>query len=386
MALAAAARRSLASRLSGRLHPVHPHLLTSHCSGADVTPSPPLHPASALFRLPHFSLPQSPGTTAQTLTLFPFGVHLAGAGASSRGFSSLPSYRAADAGAVLTYAADAAAAPAISASSPSEVAWIAEDSSLAVAAVQHLIDAVHSFTGLNWWLSIAVSTVLLRSAAFTITFSARKQLAVDDEKSEQEANERILSLIKRLGPPMAFMVIVSSYTFMSLYFAISNMAETLPSLKEGGAFWFTDLTTPDALYIFPAITALSLMIKFEFIRQYSRTERSLETDVLRILYCLTFPFAASFPQAMCCYFVTWSLASLTQVIVLKQPSVRKLLLRKPNNPTSPSAEGPTGSNGDDSPHPVSDHEQPLPPERREASDSSIVQAKDQSDKKSEKDS
>lgn len=41
------------------------------------------------------------------------------------------------------------------------------------------------------------------------------------------------------------------------------MVEKLPSLKEGGAFWFTDLTAPDALYIFPAITALSLMIRLE---------------------------------------------------------------------------------------------------------------------------
>jgi hypothetical protein len=30
------------------------------------------------------------------------------------------------------------------------VARAAEDSSMAVAAVQHLIDGVHSFTGLNW--------------------------------------------------------------------------------------------------------------------------------------------------------------------------------------------------------------------------------------------
>jgi len=81
----------------------------------------------------------------------------------------------AEAGAVL---ADAAAAPASPASIPSEVAWIAQDSSLSVEAVQHLIDAVHSFTGLNWWLSIAVSTVLLRSVLFTLMLTLRKQIPV----------------------------------------------------------------------------------------------------------------------------------------------------------------------------------------------------------------
>jgi hypothetical protein len=41
------------------------------------------------------------------------------------------------------------------------------------------------------------------------------------------------------------------------------MVQKLPSLKEGGAFWFTDLTTPDALYIFPAIASLSLLLRLE---------------------------------------------------------------------------------------------------------------------------
>jgi hypothetical protein len=117
----------------------------------------PLNPTSSrialitLFPSHHFPLPQSSGTAAQTLTLFPFGIHLAGAAPSRRGFSTSPSYRVADAGAVLRDAADAAAAPTAPASFPSEVAWIAQDSSLSVAAAQHLIDAVHSFTGLNWW-------------------------------------------------------------------------------------------------------------------------------------------------------------------------------------------------------------------------------------------
>ncbi|KAL0853689.1 hypothetical protein Bca101_058841 [Brassica carinata] len=37
-----------------------------------------------------------------------------------------------------------------------EVAIAAADSAFPVAALQHLIDGVHSFTGLNWWASIAL--------------------------------------------------------------------------------------------------------------------------------------------------------------------------------------------------------------------------------------
>lgn len=41
------------------------------------------------------------------------------------------------------------------------------------------------------------------------------------------------------------------------------MAEKMPSFKNGGAFWFLDLTTPDTTYIFPVLTALTFWITVE---------------------------------------------------------------------------------------------------------------------------
>jgi len=41
------------------------------------------------------------------------------------------------------------------------------------------------------------------------------------------------------------------------------MAEKMPSFKHGGAYWFVDLTTPDALYILPVATALTFLITVE---------------------------------------------------------------------------------------------------------------------------
>ncbi|CAM6073155.1 unnamed protein product [Sphagnum tenellum] len=37
--------------------------------------------------------------------------------------------------------------------------------------------------------------------------------------------------------------------FISFVFASRNMAGKLPSFKEGGALWFTDLTTPNSFFI-----------------------------------------------------------------------------------------------------------------------------------------
>jgi len=41
------------------------------------------------------------------------------------------------------------------------------------------------------------------------------------------------------------------------------MAEKVPSFKHGGAYWFTDLSTPDTLYVLPVLTALSFLITVE---------------------------------------------------------------------------------------------------------------------------
>lgn len=49
----------------------------------------------------------------------------------------------------------------------------------------------------------------------------------------------------------------------SIFSQIRNMAEKVPSFQTGGALWFTDLTTPDSLYILPVITGLTFLITVE---------------------------------------------------------------------------------------------------------------------------
>ncbi|ERN15016.1 hypothetical protein AMTR_s00032p00234210 [Amborella trichopoda] len=63
----------------------------------------------------------------------------------------------------------AAQAPAVS-----EVAVAAADSYLPVAALQYVIDWVHTFTGLNWWAAIALTTLLMRGATIPILVNQLK--------------------------------------------------------------------------------------------------------------------------------------------------------------------------------------------------------------------
>lgn len=41
------------------------------------------------------------------------------------------------------------------------------------------------------------------------------------------------------------------------------MVEKVPSFKVGGAYWFTDLTTPDPSYALPILTGLTFLATVE---------------------------------------------------------------------------------------------------------------------------
>nr|KYP32810.1 hypothetical protein KK1_046406 [Cajanus cajan] len=107
---------------------------------------------------------------------------------------------------------------------------------------------------------------------------------------------------------------------------ITNMAEKVPSFKHCGASWFIDLATPDALYIFPVLTALSFLITVECNMQEGMEGNPVAgtvKNVSRGLAVLTVPFTMGFPKAIFCYWVTSNLFSRMYGLVLKVPGVKK---------------------------------------------------------------
>ncbi|KAK3153111.1 hypothetical protein QOZ80_2BG0167950 [Eleusine coracana subsp. coracana] len=241
--MAFAARRSLATRLSHhltrRLHPGVPHALTSRPDDEPACPSSPPPPLQA--PLLHGS------RAAQTASLLPFSLHLAGT--TRRSFSSSAAVpapdsappAAVDATSLLADAADAVAS--VPAPYPGEVAAAAADSFFPVAALQHVIDAVHSFTGLNWWASIALTTILIRCATVPLLVKQLKATAklqalkpemdvikdemdTPDRKLAQEGQKKMNALLKKHGvSPLTPLkgILIQGPVFMSFFFAIRNM-------------------------------------------------------------------------------------------------------------------------------------------------------------------
>lgn len=232
----------------------------------------------------------------------------------------------------------------------SEVAVAAADSWLPVAALQYAIDGIHNYTGLNWWASIVITTLVIRTLSVPIMINQLKAttkltiLRPELERIKEEMNDKGMSpsavaegqeKMKRVFKQHG----VSSFTplkglfiqgpvFLSFFLAIQNMVEKVPSFTTGGASWFLDLTTADAYYFLPCLTAFSFWITVELNMQEGlegNPAAKTMKNVSRGFAALTVPLTASFPKALFCYWITSNLFSLVYGAIIKKPSVKKLL-------------------------------------------------------------
>ncbi|XP_008799548.2 mitochondrial inner membrane protein OXA1-like, partial [Phoenix dactylifera] len=387
-----------------------PHSPTSTTTTAIAPPLPSSPPASAFSRSVHGygggSSLRDPRTLGFSLPLGLEPSLLRSYSSSAEGSNEVDYIK--DVAGVLTDNSVETAAATAAAAAPApfagEVAAAAADSFLPVAALQYLIDGVHSFTGLNWWASIALTTVLIRGATVPLLLNQMKatvklntmrpeleqlkqQINSMDPESVQEGQKRMKALFQKHGvtpfTPLKGMFIQGPI-FISFYLAISNMVEKVPSFKGGGAFWFTDLTTPDTLYMLPVLTSLSFLMTVELNMQEGMEGNPMASTMKnfsRILALLTIPFTANFPKAIFCYWITSNLFSLTYGLVIKRPPVRRYLnlpdiVPQPNPAPQPSfsffgeskAVAPAAS-----PLPAKESERPNPPERRISSSAVISQ-------------
>ncbi|KAJ6308006.1 hypothetical protein OIU76_017723 [Salix suchowensis] len=248
-----------------------------------------------------------------------------------------------------------------------EVAIAAADSYIPVAALQHVIDAVHSFTGFNWWASIIVTTLLIRGATVPLLVNQlkattkltlmRPHLEEIKQKMEDKAmdpmamaegQKQMKKLFKEYGvSPLTPLkgLFIQGPIFVSFFLAISNMTEKVPSFKSGGAYWFYDLTTPDSLYILPILTGLTFWITVE-----SNMQEGLEGNpiagtmkkVSRVFALASVPLTMGFPNAIFCYWITSNVFSLFYGLALKSPGVKNFL-GVPEIPAAPASTAPPSS-------------------------------------------
>lgn len=129
--------------------------------------------------------------------------------------------------------------------------------------------------------------------------------------------------------------------FISFFMGLRGMANApVESLRDGGLWWFTDLTVSDPTFLLPIITSATLYLTIEIgtdSAKLSAQNMHLMKYFLRALPICIFPFMMNFPSAILTYWACSNFLSLGQVAFLKIPAVReyfridKMVTHKPEN-------------------------------------------------------
>ncbi|CAN4075893.1 unnamed protein product [Withania somnifera] len=146
-----------------------------------------------------------------------------------------------------------------------EMAIAAADSYLPVKVLQYLIDYVHIFTGFDWWASIIATTIVIRCITLPLMINqlkASSKFAILKPKLD-EINQKMQNRGMAPAAVAEGQQRMQNTPFTPLKGILIQGPVFVSFSMAGGVFWFTDLTVPDSMYIFPVLTALTFWITVE---------------------------------------------------------------------------------------------------------------------------
>lgn len=254
--------------------------------------------------------------------------------------------------------------------------WITISNSTPVAYFQQGLVNLHDITGLPWWATIVLSTILLRSC-ITVPLTiyqnkivARieliamempdivKQLKVEasqakhlykwtDKHTKNVFNRSVKKqwtalIVRENCHPLKTMIVlwgqIPLWIVQSV--ALRNLIGMMPNpnsfeaqlaftqLTMGGFGWMPNLTEIDASYILPvALGVLNLAIIEIQVMSKIRPSTKLQTyatNFFRVLSVCMVPIAATVPSGLALYWTTSSLFGLTQNLVLMSPKIKDI--------------------------------------------------------------
>ncbi|KAL5638407.1 hypothetical protein ACGC1H_005181 [Rhizoctonia solani] len=226
--------------------------------------------------------------------------------------------------------------------------------------VQTALEFLHVQTGLPWWASILVLTAIVRTSLLPVNLRlvgnasrlarVQPQLAVlteqikrardaGDSAALQHAGFRAQKMLESadanpfkglLGP------LVQMPVALAFFFGIRNLCNAgLPTLKEGGFGWFTDLTVADPTWALPILSSASMLILLETSAIDAQSGAAAHTrNFFRVLSLITIPVVSYLPAGVLVYFVANGAFMLIQNALVKIPAIRQRynIVDKPTPP------------------------------------------------------
>ncbi|KAG0254596.1 Mitochondrial inner membrane protein oxa1l [Mortierella polycephala] len=218
-----------------------------------------------------------------------------------------------------------------------------------IGGLETILEAVHVSTGMPWWATIAVTTVMIRTALVPFIVKLQGNTArlhnvkpqlerlTENMKLAKETNDsaalarfsaQTQELFKKndCNPIKSLMLpLLQAPIMISFYLALRDMANLpVPQFKEGGIGWFTDLTVADPTFVLPVVSSLGFLAIMELGSEAGGVSSpKAMKNVMRVMSVAMVPLTMNFPAAIFVYWLASNSFTATQIMFFKSPAVRR---------------------------------------------------------------
>lgn len=215
----------------------------------------------------------------------------------------------------------------------------------------HIMEMVHHYSGMPWWMTISAVTVGLRLAMFPLYLKSSNatakmtrikpelnklmkeyQLSDDPAAAQMAMTERRKLLDKyNIKTRHLMLPIATIPLFLGVFGAIQGMSRVpVAGMMSEGLGWFTNLAAPDPYLGLQLLTAGFYAASFKF---GGETGSNTLSPAMRKLFTympfIAVPMTMSLPAGTCFYFALSGVMSVGQTALMRNPAFRRALKLEP---------------------------------------------------------
>ncbi|XP_066595869.1 mitochondrial inner membrane protein OXA1L [Prorops nasuta] len=219
-----------------------------------------------------------------------------------------------------------------------------------VGILQKVFEWLHIECDLPWWSCILIATTCIRLIILPIAIKTQRQSAkmrvympklneLQQNLKEAKLSPDPMEGIRAAHKLNKFMaesnfkmfsvflpMLIQVPIFVSFYWAIRGMVNApVESMREGGLWWFSDLTVADPTYILPVTTCGLIFLLLEFGMEGNVATSKGQKIMFRCIPVFSLFVLQNMPNAINFYWTYSNTISLIQQGILKLPRVRTYL-------------------------------------------------------------
>ncbi|XP_076758949.1 OXA1L mitochondrial inner membrane protein [Xylocopa sonorina] len=215
--------------------------------------------------------------------------------------------------------------------------------------IQSYFEWLHISCDMPWWLSVVVTALFIKIVTFPLAIDVQRNTSklqnvlpemveLQDRLTQsrrtgnvEEAALHSYDLQQFFKRNKIKMFPISSFirigVHIPIFIALRQMAAVpVESLKDGGLWWFADLTASDPYYILPLCSSVSMLLVTEYAMKNASANQvsAMMRYFIRAIPLVSFLFAAHFPGMVLCHWVTSNIVTVIQNEALKMNSVKRI--------------------------------------------------------------